>query len=245
MFRCGSAHKRLQAGLFRDAVIGYQFLRVAAPDLVPSVLLGVSTPWAQGSLSMFDALEPSCPDADPDGGAAEPALARRRPPLVPNVGLECCLASTPRRVDLLLGDPGPAALDRLLEGTQLGRRLRLHEPECALDRWVDMVLLEFDVNDDSVAAPALFLSLRPGAVLDGPVLVQLVSSLVGPVPGALAGLLHRCAEATAVGGEAQVTHLGVMASRPDCAVRINVGAVSRGAPRYTASIGCPPSSRPP
>jgi hypothetical protein len=179
--------------------------------------------------------------------ALVPATPRRRLravaarlPFVPCLGLESHLGAPSPRVDLLTCTTDRDVL-RALPG---GSPLATEGPSRALlDRWVDAYVLEFDVHRSSrVRAPAVFLNLKPEAVVDADALVDLAGCVGGPLPADAVRRLRRCA--AAIGDDTQITHVGAMASRANRPLRINVGAASAAAlTAFVSAMGWPADRR--
>lgn len=196
-------------------------------------------------LSMMEALDSVLPPV------LVPDPARRRLhtlsaalPFIPNVGLECHLGAASPRVDLLAYTSERGVLRAFLAGTPLGRAFAKSGASSALlERWVDAILFEFDLDDSSRAQPpAVFLNFKPEAMVDGPSLARLAACLVGRLSADAARLLCQCA--AAAGRDTQITHLGAMTSRGGRPLRINVGAASANALReFVRTIGWEPEHR--
>jgi hypothetical protein len=201
---------------------------------------------AHGSLlAMLEALDLALPPV------LVPVAARQRLrelsatlPFISCIGLECHLGATSPRVDLLAYTAEQAVLRALLDGTPLGRAHGTDGPSRALlDRWVNAILFEFDLDDSTRARPpAVFLNLQPDAIIDGPSLVQLAACVAGELSCDAARWIRQCA--AAAGRDSQITHVGAMASRGNRPLRINVGAVSAGAlSEFVAVMDWPPDRR--
>jgi hypothetical protein len=187
---------------------------------------------------LLAAIEPSLPPALADAAARERLLELgARLPFMTSVGFECHLGSNgastsarrasgahgSKRVDLLTSASDHPTLVAMLDGTTLGRALVDAPSRDLIDRWTDAILFEFDLDERGDEAPAVFLNVRPGAIVDGPVLLQLAACLVDGLPPGTARWLDTCVEAAA-GACAEITHLGTMSSRPERPIRVNVGA---------------------
>lgn len=190
-------------------------------------------------LALMEALDPALPPAL----VADAARVRLRAlsaalPFIACVGLECHLNADSPRVDLLAYTGERGVLGSLLAGTPLGRIVTEGgEASMLLERWVDAILFEFDLDDSSRAqTPALFLNFKPGATIDGESLARLAACLVGRLSADASRLLRQCADAA--GRDTQVTHLGAMNSRGSKPLRINVGAADAGGLReFVKEVG--------
>ena len=191
-------------------------------------------------LAMLDALDAALPPALFPGPALPPLRTLCAAlPFIPCVGFECHLGAARARVDLLAYTGERDLLRTLLKDAPLGRVVTAgDESQALLEKWVDAVLFEFDLDDSSrPRPPALFLNFKPEAVVDGASLAGLGTCLVGRLPKDAARLLRQCAEAAA-GLGAQVTHLGSMNSRGSKPLRVNVGAADASILReFVEAIG--------
>jgi hypothetical protein len=99
-------------------------------------------------------------------------------------------------------------------------------PNSSLNREIENVGLEFDVNEQlpQVPIPSIFWQFREEAAINAEGLIQMVRLLNHQISPLLESNLRRCADSLPAG--VTISHLGAMLSRSVKAVRVNVQGIS-------------------
>lgn len=180
------------------------YLRVVSPHLSESLV-------PPAALSLIQSLAQSLPCASV-------------------AGFECRLGSDESQVDFQLRLPwfSQPMLERFLpeHATRLEslcwKRL---SPQPVLQDWIESVIAEFDMNCGFSRMPSLFMTLNERANRsDADEFIRTAAEVLdlGMAPAARLNI-HRCANALPSG--AFISHFGLMFSRPEAALRINLRGI--------------------